>query len=79
MLVVYLFFAVQLLAEIFFVFSLISFIVAKVKSKRDPGSYNDAEIKNRKTLLIVASVIFGVFLTVMMVIMALLFSAVAYM
>lgn len=79
MLVVYLFFAVPIIAFIFFAGCLISFIVAKSKNKRDPGSYNDAEIKNRKILLIVASVIFGVFLTVMMVIMALLFSAVAYM
>ena len=79
MLAAYLFFAVPIISFIFFAGCLISFIAAKNKNKRDPDSYSDAEMKNKRNLLTISSVIFGFFATVIIVLIALLYTAVAYM
>ncbi len=73
------FFTIPVAALIFFVCSLISFITAKSKNKRDPGSYNGEELRGRRNMLIVSSVIFGLFLTIILAIIALLYTAVAFM
>ncbi len=79
LLVMLAFFTISVAAEIFFACSLISFIIAKSRNKRVPGSYNNEEMKNKRNLLIISSTIFGLLATVMMILMALLFTAVAFM
>ncbi len=79
MIAAYIFFAVPIISFIFFAGSLISFIVAKSRNKRDPGSYNDEEMKSRRNLLIISSTIFGLLTTFMIVLIALLYTAVAFM
>jgi hypothetical protein len=79
MLAAFIFFVIPTIAEIFFAGSLISFIVAKSRNKRDPGFYNDEEMKNKRNLLIISSTIFGFFATVMIVLIAILYTAVAFM
>ena len=79
MLAVYMFFAVPIISFIFFAGCLISFIATKNRNKRDPGSYNDVEMKSKRNLLTISSVIFGFFATVIIVLIALLYTAVAFM
>ena len=79
MLAAFIFFGIPMAAEIFFTGCLVSFIIAKIRNKRDPGSYNEEEMKNRRNLLIISSTIFGFLATVMIVLMALLCTAVAFM
>lgn len=79
MLAAFIFFVIPIAAVIFFAGSLISFIVAKSRNKRDPGSYNDEEMKSIRNLLIISSTIFGFFATVMIVLIAILYTAVAFM
>ena len=79
MLAAFIFFVIPIATVIFFAGSLISFIVAKSRNKRDPGSYNDEEMKSIRNLLIISSTIFGFFATVMIVLIAILYTAVAFM
>lgn len=74
-----LFYAMPMVVILFFVFSLVCFISAKRKNKKQPGSVRPEEIKWRKTLLIVASVVMAVFLAVVIGLIALLATAVAFM
>ncbi|MBQ9691995.1 MAG: hypothetical protein IJV70_02425 [Clostridia bacterium] len=75
----FLYFSIPLLAFVFFGVSLYKYLKAKKANKRSPGTFPDQEIKNRKTVLIVASVIAGVLIAILLGFIGLLFLAVAYM
>lgn len=74
-----LFFAIPIAMILFFGISLYRYCSAVSQNKVNPGTFAPVEIKNRKTCLIVASVIAGVFAMVVLGFAALLFMAVAYM
>lgn len=74
-----LFLSIPVIVILFFVFSLVCYISANRKNKKQPGSVRPEEIKWRKTLLIVASVVMAVFLAVVIGLIALLATAVAFM
>ncbi len=75
----FLFFAIPIAAILFFGISLYRYCSAKFMNKKIPGTFPPAEIKNRKILLIVSSVIMGVLLLIVIGFIALLFMAIAYM
>lgn len=74
-----LFFGIPAIVFVLFVISLIRFVAAKSKNKKIPGCFSDSEIKKRKIMLIILSVIVGVFAVIVLGFTALLFMAVAYM
>lgn len=74
-----LFFGIPAIVLVLFVVSLVRYVVAKRKNKKMPGSFSDSEIKKRQIMLIVLSVIVGVFVVVVVGFIALMFMAVAYM
>ena len=59
-----LFFGIPAVVFVGFVISLIRFVSARSKNKKMPGTYSDNEIKKRKIMLIILSVIIGVFAVV---------------
>ena len=75
----YIFYGLPVLALVFFVISLWRFISAKRKNKIQPGSFPVEEIKRRKRLLVISSVIAGFFVVVIVGLIALLYTAVAFM
>ena len=66
-------------ALIFFVVSLVLFLSARRKNKRAPGSVDPAVLRTRRLLLIIASVIAGLFAAVIIAIGLLMLMVVAYM
>lgn len=74
-----LFYAVPLAALVFFVVSLVRFIIAKNKYKRFPESFDERNMSKLRMLLIISSVIIGVLLAIVIGFAALLTMAVAYM
>jgi len=70
---------IPLAAIVFFIVSLCYFIAVKKQYKLEPGEINMQKKNTAKTLLIVASVIMGVFLVVIIAFVSLMFMAVAYM
>lgn len=74
-----LFFGIPAIVFVLFVISLVRYVAAKIKNKKIPGSFSESEIKKRKIMLIILSVIIGVFAVVVIGFTALLFMAVAYM
>lgn len=62
-----------------FAITLYRFKSAQKKNKACPGSFSEGEIKKRKIMLIVSSVITGVFVAMMIGICAIMYMAVAYM
>lgn len=58
------FFLIPLLSVLFFGISLFLYVYAKKKNKRVPNTYSEKQIKRRKILLIVSSIITAVFLTI---------------
>ncbi len=77
--IIFAFFAIPIAAFVYFICSLISFCIAKSANKRSPGSYSEEELKGRREMLIISSVIFGFLFTVILVLIILLYSAVAFM
>ncbi|MBQ7011579.1 MAG: hypothetical protein IJN63_07720 [Clostridia bacterium] len=63
----------------FFVASLVRYISAIRANKKNKGTYTAEEIRDRRLLLIVSSVILGILVAVVVGFTALLFFAVAYM
>ena len=55
-----LYYAIPAGALIFFIVSLVRYIVAKNKNKKVPGTYSESQMKNIKTLLKISSLIAGV-------------------
>lgn len=74
-----LFFAIPIIFVALFGVSLYRYISAKKQNKAAPGTFTDAEVKKRKTMLIVVSVIAGILAAIVIFFLGLLFMAVAYM
>ncbi len=74
-----LFFAIPAALLAFWGISIYRYITAKKKNAQAPGSFSAQELKKRKTILVITSVIAGVFLAVVLGFIALLFMAVAFM
>lgn len=73
------FFAIPIILMVLFGISLYRFVSAKKQNKVAPGTFSDVEIKKRKIMLIVLSVIAGVLAVIVVGFIALLFMAVAFM
>jgi len=71
--------AIPIGSVIFFVVSLILYIQAKKKYDDQPCFANAQILKNRKIMLIVSSILFGVFLIILIGFIILLTMAVAFM
>lgn len=75
----FLFFAIPIVAVLFFGISLYRYCSALSKNKKSPETFQPSEIKKRLILLIVSSVIMGVLLIIVIGFIALMFMAIAYM
>lgn len=75
----FLFFAIPILAIVFFGISLYRYCSAKSANKKIPGTFPPAEIKKRLILLIVSSIIMGALLLIVIGCIVMLFMAIAYM
>lgn len=73
------FFAIPIILMVLFGISLYRYVSAKKQNKVAPGTFSDVEIKKRKIMLIVLSVIAGVLAVIVVGFIALLFMAVAFM
>lgn len=63
----------------FFSESAVKYIKAKRINKKSPGTYSDKEIKKRLILLIISSVIFALFVWVIVEIIVILNTPIAFM
>ena len=73
------FYGIPLGAIAFFVVSLVRFCRGKKANKLTPGAVSPEEMRARKTMLVVSSVILGVLVVVVIGFTALIYMAVAYM
>lgn len=73
------FFAIPIILIALFGVSLYRYISAKKQNKIAPGTFSDAEIKKRKIILIVLSVVAGVLAVIVIGFIVLMFMAVAFM
>lgn len=73
------FYGIPLAAILFFAISLYCYCKAKKTNKMQPGTFTEEELKIRKVLLIVSSVIMGILVVVVIAFIALLSMAVAFM
>ncbi len=74
-----LFFAIPVVLLTFLGISIYRYVSAKKKNAKDPETFSPSEMKTRKIVLIIASVLAGVFLVIVIGFIALLFMAVAFM
>lgn len=74
-----LFFGIPAILILLFGISLYRYLSAKKQNKEVPGSFSDSEMKKRKIMLIILSVISGVLAVIVIGFIALLFMVVAYM
>ncbi len=72
-------FAIPIVMLVFFGVSLYRYLTAKKKNEATPGTFSDEEIKRRKKILTIASVIVGVLVAIVIGFTILMFMAVAYM
>lgn len=73
------FFAIPIILIALFGVSLYRYISAKKQNQVAPGTFSDAEIKKRKIMLIVLSVVAGVLAVIVIGFIVLMFMAVAFM
>ena len=73
------FFAMPILLIVLFGISLYRYLSAKKQNKAAPGTFSVDEIKKRKIVLIVLSVMAGVLTAIVIGFIALIFMAVAFM
>ncbi len=73
------FYVIPLATFALFVVSLIAYIVAKRANKRVPGTFSHKQIRIRKILLIISSVIAAVFIFVFISLISLLTTAITLM
>lgn len=73
------FFAIPIILMVLFGISLYRYVSAKKQNKVALGTFSDVEIKKRKIMLIVLSVIAGVLAVIVIGFIALMFMAVAFM
>ena len=74
-----LFFSIPIILIALFGISVYRYVSAKKQNKAAPGTFSDAEIKKRKIILIVLSVVTGVLAAIVIGFIVLLFMAVAFM
>ena len=74
-----LFFAIPAIFLVLWGVSIYRYRAAKIQNREAPGSIPPESLKRRKLAVILLSVIFGVFVLVVLGFMGLLFMAVAYM
>ena len=74
-----LYYGIPIMTVLLFVVSLYRFCIAKFRNKRRPGTYPAEEIRHRKIMLIISSVIFGILAAVVIAFIVLLMCAVAFM
>ena len=74
-----LFFSIPIILIALFGISVYRYVSAKKQNKVAPGTFSDDEIKKRKIMLIVLSVITGVLAAIVIGFIVLLFMAVAFM
>ena len=74
-----LFFAIPAILLALFGISVYRYVSAKKQNEAVPGTFTEEEIKKRKTMLIVLSVIAGVLATVVIGFVILLYMAIAFM
>lgn len=74
-----LFFGIPASMFLFFGISLYRYRRAKKENREHPGTYSPEEMKKRKLMLIVSSVIVGVLLAVIIGFIVLMYMAVAFM
>ena len=72
-------FAIPIMTVVFFIRSLIRYLSGKKANKNAPGTISDDVMKERKTNLIITSILMGLFVTVLVCLIVLLPAAVAYM
>ena len=75
----FLYFAIPVAAILFFIVSLCLFLSARKQNKQQPGSVSAQTLRKRKIMLIVSSVIAGVFAAIVIAFIAHLYMAVAFM
>lgn len=73
------FFAIPILTVVFFIRSLIRYLSGKKANKNAPGTISDDVMRERKIMLIISSILMGLFVTVVVCLIALIPAAVAYM
>ena len=76
---IFLYFSIPAITLVLFGVGLYKYLSAKKANKKAPGTVNDEELKRRKTMLIVTSVIFAALVAVIIGFIGLLFLAVAFM
>ena len=74
-----LFFSIPIILIALFGISVFRYVSAKKQNKAAPGTFSDDEIKKRKIMLIVLSVITAVLAAIVIGFIALMFMAVAFM
>ncbi len=74
-----LFFSIPIILIALFGISVYRYVSAKKQNKAAPGTFSDDEIKKRKIMLIVLSVITAVLAAIVIGFIVLLFMAVAFM
>ncbi len=74
-----LFFAIPAILIILFGISLYRYVSAKKKNKKVPGTFSDEEMKKRKIVFIIFSIVSGVLAVVVIGFSVLLYMAVAFM
>ena len=73
------FFAIPIIWIVLFGISLYRYLSANKQNKVSPGTFSDDEIKKRKIMLFVLSVIAGVYAAIVIGFIALMFMAAAFM
>ena len=76
---VFIFFVLPIAAIVFFIVSLVRYIMARSEAKQNPDAYWQQETKNRGVVLTIASIIAGIFVAAVVSVVVILFMAVAYM
>lgn len=76
---IFLFFAIPTISVVAFGVSLYRYLSAKKKNKLSPGTLSAEDMAKRKTALIVFAVIAGILVAMVVGIIILLFTAIAFM
>ena len=72
-------FGIPTLSLVLFFISLYRYVSAKRKNKRTPDTFSEAEMGERKMMLVIFSVVTGVLLSILIGLTVLLYLAVAFM
>ena len=73
------FWMVPTVALVGFIVTLCMYLSAKKKNKREPGSVGECVLKARRNAFIVCSVVFGFIVSMIVALVVLLYTAVAFM